>query len=177
MQERIASAIVSVFDGEEDNIPEKTSIMPGLPPAEQDFDSDDGPPAGDADAAMASDDFVPRRQRSSSSSEPVFNQSKRARVEEVEDEDAPHLGARYPDPYVAGRAGEALGRGSCLFDDLQDQQMEQNVEQWAPFENEEEWELARWLTKNVGQAKTDDFLKLPIVSFQHFEAPSLTLTQ
>ncbi|KAG0700884.1 hypothetical protein DFH29DRAFT_806960, partial [Suillus ampliporus] len=29
----------------------------------------------------------------------------------------------------------------------------------------EEWGLAEWLIKSLGQTRTDDFLKLPIVSF------------
>ncbi|KAH9974860.1 hypothetical protein BJV74DRAFT_879658 [Russula compacta] len=32
----------------------------------------------------------------------------------------------------------------------------------GPFEDEEEWELARWLIKEVSQTATDKFLKLPI---------------
>ncbi|KAF8799293.1 hypothetical protein BYT27DRAFT_7040688, partial [Phlegmacium glaucopus] len=32
---------------------------------------------------------------------------------------------------------------------------------WAPFESEDEWELARWLmTSGVSQTKIDSFLKL-----------------
>ena len=38
------------------------------------------------------------------------------------------------------------------------------MEPHAPFADEDEWELVRWLMKNVGQKKADDFLKLPIVS-------------
>lgn len=34
---------------------------------------------------------------------------------------------------------------------------------WAPFADEEEWELAQWLITNVGQNATDKYLKLPIV--------------
>ncbi|KAI6011028.1 hypothetical protein BKA83DRAFT_4467357 [Pisolithus microcarpus] len=34
---------------------------------------------------------------------------------------------------------------------------------WAPFRTEGEWELARFLMKNVGQTKMDEFLKLDII--------------
>jgi hypothetical protein len=34
---------------------------------------------------------------------------------------------------------------------------------YAPFDNKQEWELGQWLIKNVGQAQTEAFLKLPIV--------------
>ncbi|KAI0262751.1 hypothetical protein BC834DRAFT_925131 [Gloeopeniophorella convolvens] len=36
-------------------------------------------------------------------------------------------------------------------------------EPWAPFKSEDEWELARWLTRSVGQGKADEFSKLKIV--------------
>ena len=35
---------------------------------------------------------------------------------------------------------------------------------WDLFASEQEWALAMWLRKNVGQKSTDEFLKLPIVS-------------
>ena len=39
------------------------------------------------------------------------------------------------------------------------------MELWSPFSNEEEWELAKWLTTSgVSQARIDEFLKLSIVS-------------
>jgi hypothetical protein len=53
-------------------------------------------------------------------------------------------------------------------------------DEWAPFCDEyvpfhvdglcltlaarEEWGLAEWLVKSLGQTRTDEFLKLPIVS-------------
>ncbi|KAG1764087.1 hypothetical protein EV702DRAFT_1189752 [Suillus placidus] len=36
-------------------------------------------------------------------------------------------------------------------------------DQWAPFYDGEEWGLAEWLVKSLGQTRTDDFLKLPIL--------------
>ncbi|KDQ62841.1 hypothetical protein JAAARDRAFT_104347, partial [Jaapia argillacea MUCL 33604] len=35
---------------------------------------------------------------------------------------------------------------------------------WGPFEDQEEWELAQWLVRNVGHNQTDKFLKLLIVN-------------
>ena len=35
----------------------------------------------------------------------------------------------------------------------------------GPFEDEDEWQLAKRLIQNIGQKQTDVFLKLPIVSF------------
>ncbi|KAH7905500.1 Zn-finger domain-containing protein [Hygrophoropsis aurantiaca] len=40
---------------------------------------------------------------------------------------------------------------------------EENNRPWGPFDDEGEWELARWLIQNVGQMQTDKFLKLPII--------------
>ncbi|KAG2113682.1 hypothetical protein DEU56DRAFT_874333 [Suillus clintonianus] len=42
-------------------------------------------------------------------------------------------------------------------------QLEADGAQWGPFDDEEEWELAKWLIQNVGQNQTDKFLKLPII--------------
>ncbi|KAI6103380.1 hypothetical protein F5141DRAFT_962869, partial [Pisolithus sp. B1] len=44
---------------------------------------------------------------------------------------------------------------------------------WAPFHSEEEWELARFLMKNVGQTRMDEFLKLDINSVSFDNAWSL----
>ena len=35
---------------------------------------------------------------------------------------------------------------------------------WAPFADKDEWELAKWLVKNVNQRATEEFLKMPGVS-------------
>jgi hypothetical protein len=47
---------------------------------------------------------------------------------------------------------------------IQREQKENGTSKWGPFEDQEEWELAEWLSKNVGQKQTDAFLKLNIVS-------------
>ena len=33
---------------------------------------------------------------------------------------------------------------------------------WELFASKEEWDLTKWLVKNVGQKSTDEFLKLQI---------------
>jgi hypothetical protein len=55
--------------------------------------------------------------------------------------------------------GEILNQLLSLYDGLKDGRSSH----WGPFENEEEWGLAEWLIRNVGQKQTDTFLKLPIV--------------
>ncbi|KAF8815633.1 hypothetical protein BYT27DRAFT_7004352, partial [Phlegmacium glaucopus] len=52
------------------------------------------------------------------------------------------------------------------FEILKDKQEAANEPPWAPFESREEWELATWLMKNVGQKSTDEYLKLPIIRNQ-----------
>ena len=54
-----------------------------------------------------------------------------------------------------------------LFEKIQDDQTAQGVNHWAPFNNQDEWDLARWLNQNVGQKATDEYLKLAIVSGYH----------
>jgi hypothetical protein len=41
---------------------------------------------------------------------------------------------------------------------------EADVPIWTPLEDEDDWQLAEWLVKNVGQNSIDEFLKLPVVS-------------
>ncbi|KAL0562364.1 hypothetical protein V5O48_019723, partial [Marasmius crinis-equi] len=47
---------------------------------------------------------------------------------------------------------------------IRDDQVLRGDEIYGPFESEAEWELARWLIKNVGHNATEEFLNLPIVS-------------
>ncbi|EPQ55314.1 hypothetical protein GLOTRDRAFT_129596 [Gloeophyllum trabeum ATCC 11539] len=61
-----------------------------------------------------------------------------------------------------GIAGQGLRREETRFDKLRRTQEERRQAVWDPFVDEEEWELARWLAKNVGQNQIDEFLKLSI---------------
>ena len=89
-------------------------------------------------------------------------QSKRARVEEVDDEEAGGL-RRWVQEFE-GAAAEVLAEGKTLFDELREQQEAMCEPPLAPFADEEEWELAQWLMKNVTQTATDQFLKSKGVS-------------
>ncbi|KAI6096530.1 hypothetical protein EDD16DRAFT_1773567 [Pisolithus croceorrhizus] len=57
-----------------------------------------------------------------------------------------------------GIAAKILGSQETVFES-----MEAAENMWAPFHSEEEWELARFLMKNIGQTKMDEFLKLDII--------------
>lgn len=72
---------------------------------------------------------------------------------------------RYAKSYPQSqRAGETFGRAATQFERMKDERENAAEGHWAPFESQEEYELAEWLIKNVNQRAMDDFLKLPIVS-------------
>lgn len=126
-----------------------------------DRELDDGPGGAEFDPA---EDFIPSTRRPrSESSESSGNQSKRARVEEVEDEDSP--GRRYYESYPE-RVADVLGEGVTEFEDIRARQASSSAAEnpWSPFRDEEEWELAEWLMTETTQKARDKFLKLPIVS-------------
>ena len=104
------------------------------------------PPNAEADAMSGSEQPLP----------------KRVRIEEVEDEGAPGRHQWIED--FPSAAGANLGSCQTKFEQLREKQGENGDAPWAPFESEEEWELARWLmTSGVSQKKTDTFLKLKTV--------------
>jgi hypothetical protein len=70
---------------------------------------------------------------------------------------------RYIEPYP-GEAGQGMRTSKTRFEEWLRQQEIEGKKPWEPFASKEEWDLTRWLIKNVGQKSTDDFLKLPIVS-------------
>jgi hypothetical protein len=100
---------------------------------------------------------------------PLLPQSQRAHVEDVSDEDdePSPIFSRYIKPYPRP-VGQPLRPGKTKFEILKEKQEAGKQQPWAPFESREEWELATWLMKNVGQKSTDEYLKLPIVSFLTF---------
>ena len=71
---------------------------------------------------------------------------------------------RYRVSYTRGDTAEILGEGKTRFQQWQDEKKLKGENDWAPFANQQEWDLARWLMSNVGQKSIDEYLKLPIVS-------------
>jgi hypothetical protein len=97
-------------------------------------------------------------------------QSKRATVEDVDDgedgedsdEDQEDPMGRYIEEYPKEAfAGAVYGEAVPKFVKINQAQKDNKC---APFKDDEEWELAEWLLRNVGQTQTDAFLKLNIVS-------------
>ncbi|KAJ7261447.1 hypothetical protein C8J57DRAFT_1232312 [Mycena rebaudengoi] len=88
---------------------------------------------------------------------PQVQKCPRATVEEVEDEDDEWV-QDFPEEF---QAGATFGSCQTQFEKLRDEQEKAGLPPWAPFESEDEWELARWLmTSGLSQTKTDDYLKL-----------------
>lgn len=128
------------------------------------------PSHDDEDYLMAdADDFVPlARQATPPPPEPI-QRSRRATVEEVLDEDDPQNFQRFVEPFedrASGRpaAGTPLRAGETLFDRMRTRQKAEGATEFWPFQDGEEWDLAKWLSKNVSQTATEEYLALPIVS-------------
>ena len=106
--------------------------------------------------------FVPSpRHVDSPEPEPAENQhqSKRARVEEVDDEETyPRYAKEFP------TSAKVFGDGKTAFEEIFREQMAKGKSPWAPFADKDKWELARWLVRNVNQRATEEFLKNPGVS-------------
>ncbi|THH17858.1 hypothetical protein EUX98_g9049 [Antrodiella citrinella] len=99
---------------------------------------------------------------------PSPSQSRRATVEDIEDESESQTGSEADrnDPNrrftalfpAAARAGWPVSteKYATSFEMYQ----EANEGLYGPFEDEDDWELGRFLMDNLGQKKTDEFLRL-----------------
>jgi len=56
------------------------------------------------------------------------------------------------------RAGEAKASMLTEFEKLKASQEKDQLSEWAPFESEEEWEVAEWLMSSVNQGNADRFI-------------------
>ncbi|KAG1792002.1 uncharacterized protein HD556DRAFT_1432737 [Suillus plorans] len=80
-------------------------------------------------------------------------------VEEVEDEE--RVWMRFIQTYP-GQVARTLGQAETLFESIRVEQEALGLDPWAPFADEEEWGLVKWLIARVGQMAIDEFFKLPI---------------
>ncbi|KAI6023988.1 hypothetical protein BKA83DRAFT_4125394 [Pisolithus microcarpus] len=94
---------------------------------------------------------------------PIYPPSRCASVAD-DVEDGPALTNRgcFVKQYM-GAAAHILGSRPTVYEVMEKAENTSSGGQWAPFQNEEEWELACFLMKNVGQMRIDDFLKLSLV--------------
>ena len=51
-----------------------------------------------------------------------------------------------------------------MFEAMEAAELKKGKREWVPFRDEDKWELAQFLMKNLGQKKTDELLKLSHVS-------------
>jgi hypothetical protein len=93
----------------------------------------------------------------------VHEPNRQARVENCDDEDSVGAEKRWAGQYPSP-AGETIGEASTIFEKWQTEQKKCGNSPWYPFSSQDEWELAQWLMKSVGQTSIDQYLKLPIVS-------------
>jgi hypothetical protein len=113
----------------------------------------------DAFAEHDENDYIPReRLGANDDMAPNRSQSK-----EVEDEGAP---GRYAEDYNSENVAHILQKSQSAFEALKEDQNNAGFAEkpWTPFEDQDEWELAQFLIKEVTQTATNKYLKLPIVS-------------
>ncbi|GBE83180.1 hypothetical protein SCP_0502270 [Sparassis crispa] len=108
------------------------------------------PPLAREPSLQACDDLAP---------EPP---SKCARVEDTVDEDN-ILSGRFYEEYTHHAVVTAHAHGQMVFATYHERVHEANASEYAPFKDQEEWELAEWLMKNLGQNRIDEYLALPIM--------------
>ena len=90
--------------------------------------------------------------------------SKRMQVEEENEALPPWLASGCFTEQYMGTAATALGRKQTVFESLEAAELEKGEGNWVPFCDEDEWEFACFLMKNLGQTKIDELLKLAQVS-------------
>ena len=61
-------------------------------------------------------------------------------------------------------AGATWGEDMLFFEKIWRGQESNGLPPWSPFEDEDEWELAKWLIRNVRHKQINAFLNLKIVS-------------
>lgn len=101
-----------------------------------------------------------------SESPPIPNKDRRASVEDAEDEDEDEdfsnprsrFSVPYPDPAGIPTSSE---RKPTAFERYH----EATNKPYGPFDDEDDWELGKFLMENLGQTKTDEFLQLGKVRF------------
>ncbi|KAI6017027.1 hypothetical protein EDC04DRAFT_2870151 [Pisolithus marmoratus] len=69
----------------------------------------------------------------------------------------------FTEPKSRCLAAQILGSQPTVFKEMEKDEFKHCGGQWSPFQSEEEWDLAHFLMKNVGQTKIDEFLKLSLV--------------
>jgi hypothetical protein len=160
---------------------QEADIPPAMPEFEPAAAEDDDDEPMDSPTERADNFIPPSRVESPPPPEPV-PRSRRTTVEEVPDVDDPQNFRRFVEPFP-GKAGTPLEdqdgeilHGETLFERMRTKQELSGDSKFAPFIDGDEWDLARWLSKNVNQTATDEYLKLSIVSMPIEELKDVLLT-
>lgn len=82
-------------------------------------------------------------------------------VEEVEDAETD---GRFVQPYP-GEVGTPLGRGETKFEALRKAHAKSDLPPWTPFKDEEEWELAEFMMRNLTKTGIEEYTHLSAVCF------------
>lgn len=147
--------------------------LPAPPLDNSAADKENEPPFDEADLAppiLITSNISATSPNSPATTTPPFDQnaqppSHRARVEEVP-EPVP-TSQRFVESFPASKlAGASFGESQTIFEAIRDDQILRGAEILGPFKTDEEWQLAKWLIKNVGHNATEQFLKLAVVSVQ-----------
>ncbi|KAF8870609.1 hypothetical protein BD779DRAFT_1614047 [Infundibulicybe gibba] len=66
--------------------------------------------------------------------------------------------------YAGINSRQGYGQGATHFERIRDEQVLHGDDVLGPFRDEAEWELAKWMIKNVGHGQAENLLKLPIIA-------------
>lgn len=149
---------VSVFDEDQDNYDDDQRTMQEKP---MPFSEPRSPgPTPDAMEDWEPPSLPRTRSLSAGESEPPKRSKRGVQMEDVTDEEELEPG-RFFESFEG--AGGVLRENPSPFEDYQRKRQENGEHTYSPFDDEEEWDLAAWMMKNLGQTRMDEFLKLPIV--------------
>lgn len=77
-----------------------------------------------------------------------------------------HYFTHFVKEFSENLAADIIGHEETSFECMKHHHDASGGGAYALFVDREEWELAQWLIKNANQCATEEFLKLPIVSFE-----------
>ena len=70
------------------------------------------------------------------------------------------LSSGKPDGLKTDLVAQTFGEGLPLFEQWRRENLAAGRSRWAPFVDEEEWEMAQWMVQNLGHNQIEEFLKL-----------------
>ena len=147
--------------------PPKESRIPSLSTSSIPLSDDFAMDINDADVTDHANNFTPTGKADLEHDHRVAAPppSRRATVKDVEDDEAD----RNPQCHVQDwprSAGAVKGTSISNFEAYRREQAADGHKPWYPFEDKNQWELARWMmASGISQKKMNSFLKLSSVCF------------